>query len=166
AQVGNVTDGNGVSTFFPAIYTDDDNNTAMVLGRSSGTDFASVHAVARREDDTPNAMGALTLLQEGFSSADGRWGDYFDIALDPTDGTTFWMVGEYQSAGSGWRTNINSFTLFILGDVNDDGAVNLLDITPFVDFISNGGFDPAADINGDGVINLLDIDGFVDLLNG
>ena len=55
---------------------------------------------------------------------------------------------------------------FLLGDVNLDGVVNLLDVAPFVDLISNGGFLDQADINGDGVVNLLDVGPFVELLSG
>ncbi|MEM9411249.1 MAG: dockerin type I domain-containing protein [Planctomycetota bacterium] len=55
---------------------------------------------------------------------------------------------------------------FLLGDVNRDGSVNLLDVGPFVELISSGEYLPEADINGDGVVNLLDIEGFIALLNG
>ena len=52
-----------------------------------------------------------------------------------------------------------------LGNVNMDGAINLLDIAPFVDAISNGTFTIEADINLDGVVNLLDVNLFVELLS-
>ena len=54
----------------------------------------------------------------------------------------------------------------LLGDVNCDDVVDLLDIAPFVDLITSGGFSPKADINGDLVVDLLDIAGFVDLILG
>ena len=54
----------------------------------------------------------------------------------------------------------------ILGDVNCDGVVNLLDIGPFVAAVSSGQFNPKADMNGDGLVNLLDVSGFVDVLSG
>ncbi|MEM9410782.1 MAG: hypothetical protein AAGA30_06685 [Planctomycetota bacterium] len=54
----------------------------------------------------------------------------------------------------------------ILGDVNCDGDVNLLDVAPFVDLIANGGFSEKADVNLDGVVDLLDVQPFVDLLAG
>ena len=44
--------------------------------------------------------------------------------------------------------------------------INLLDIEPFVDAISNDVFDPKADINQDGADDLLDVAGFVALLSG
>lgn len=55
---------------------------------------------------------------------------------------------------------------FLVGDVNCDGFVNLLDVSPFVDLISTGQFNPKADINEDGIVNLLDVGPFVALLSG
>lgn len=54
----------------------------------------------------------------------------------------------------------------ILGDVNHDGIVDLLDIAPFVELLTTGGTQIEADINQDGTVNLLDVQPFVDLLNG
>ena len=54
----------------------------------------------------------------------------------------------------------------LVGDVNCDGVVDLLDVAPFVDILTNGGFDVKADINEDGVVDLLDVSPFVDLLSG
>lgn len=54
----------------------------------------------------------------------------------------------------------------ILGDVNRDGVVDQDDISPFVDAIIAGIFDPKADTNGDGAVNLLDILTFINLLSG
>ena len=54
----------------------------------------------------------------------------------------------------------------LFGDIDGNGVVNLLDVGPFVDLLSNGGKNPAGDGNGDGVVNLLDVQFFVDALNG
>ena len=53
----------------------------------------------------------------------------------------------------------------LLGDVNCDGVVNLLDVSPFVDLISTDSYEFKADINQDGVVNLLDVAPFIDLLS-
>ena len=55
---------------------------------------------------------------------------------------------------------------FIIGDVNCDGMVDLLDVGPFVDAISDSQFNPKADINGDNSVDLLDVADFVNLLSG
>ena len=52
------------------------------------------------------------------------------------------------------------------GDVNGDGVVNLLDVDPFIDALTNGTFIPEADVNCDGSVDLLDVTPFVDLLAG
>ena len=54
----------------------------------------------------------------------------------------------------------------LLGDVNCDGVVDLLDVAPFVDLLTTGGFSDKADVNQDGVVDLLDVDPFVDILLG
>ena len=54
----------------------------------------------------------------------------------------------------------------LIGDVNLDGAVNLLDVAPFVNLISTGTFQKEADINEDDSVNLLDVQPFVNLLSG
>ena len=83
------------------------------------------------------------------------------------DVTVTWADGRTLDMGT---VDANQFVVvsqgFVLGDINDDGVVNLLDVGPFVDLLSGGGFDPAADINGDGVVNLLDVGPFIDLLSG
>ena len=58
------------------------------------------------------------------------------------------------------------FSILLLGDVNLDGAVNLLDVGPFVERLSQGVFQAEADCNQDGQINLLDVGPFIELLSG
>ncbi len=54
----------------------------------------------------------------------------------------------------------------LLGDVNLDGDVNLLDVSPFINLLTESQFQVEADINGDGVVDLLDVEPFVKLLSG
>lgn len=54
----------------------------------------------------------------------------------------------------------------LIGDLNQDGVIDLLDVQSFVDALVSGTFVEEADINRDGEVNLLDIAPFVDLLNG
>ncbi len=52
----------------------------------------------------------------------------------------------------------------ILGDVNQNGFVNFLDVTPFIGFLTSGEYRAEADCNQDGVVNFLDIASFVSIL--
>ena len=54
----------------------------------------------------------------------------------------------------------------IVGDVNRDGLVDDLDISPFIRLLQSGTFQFEADINGNGVVNFLDIGPFTVLLEG
>ena len=55
---------------------------------------------------------------------------------------------------------------FLLGDVNRDGAVTFLDISPFISLLASSTFQVEADINGDGAVTFLDISPFINLLAG
>lgn len=57
----------------------------------------------------------------------------------------------------------------LLGDVNDDGSVNIADVTSLIDLLLNGSsfYDAAADMNQDGSVNIADVTALIDyLLNG
>lgn len=55
---------------------------------------------------------------------------------------------------------------FVLGDVNQDGFANLLDVDPFVGHLTAGTFQCEADTDQDGVVTLLDVSLFVAILAG
>lgn len=67
--------------------------------------------------------------------------------------------------GQNFQLNVTRpSTATLLGDVNLDGAVNFLDISPFIAVLSANGFQLEADVNGDDAVNFLDISAFIDLL--
>ncbi len=56
----------------------------------------------------------------------------------------------------------------LLGDVNDDGSVNIADVTSLIDLLLSGtvGYNAAADMNQDGSVNIADVTVLIDhLLN-
>ncbi|MEM9410378.1 MAG: dockerin type I repeat-containing protein [Planctomycetota bacterium] len=78
-------------------------------------------------------------------------------------------IGGYFSGGEVGDTfawTLTATDTVLLGDVNLDGEINLLDVAPFVELLANGGFQNEADLNQDGVLNLLDVASFVDALAG
>ena len=97
-------------------------------------------------------------------------GDTFDIVIGNSITGVFSMVNmptdinlAVNYAATYVRVEVLDGTP-LLGDVNCDGVVNLLDVGPFVDLISNGQYLDKADINSDGAVNLLDVGPFVQLL--
>ena len=52
----------------------------------------------------------------------------------------------------------------LLGDVNLNGTVDCIDITPFISILFSGGFQAEADLNLSGSVNFLDIFPFIGIL--
>lgn len=107
-----------------------------------------------------------------FNFPDGAVGDDFE---DPLAGLviaagteiTFSVDGPTQEA-SVRITEITVETVgtpFVLGDVDQSGTVDFLDIGPFITLLSNGGFQAEADIDGSTVVDFLDIGPFIGLLS-
>ena len=112
-QSGTIDAGGSVHTWFPAIVTNGCGETGVILARSSASEFAGIAYTGRRSTD---ALGSMTVPLSTFATGtsgytDFRWGDYFGIAIDPSDGRTFWGVGEYAVGGTTWQTWIASFSL-------------------------------------------------------
>ena len=60
-----------------------------------------------------------------------------------------------------------NFSSFTLGDLNDDGTVNILDVVLLVNIVLGiEDFNPAGDMNTDGLINVLDVVILVNMILG
>ena len=98
----------------------------------------------------------------------------FDVVGQSGDTVNLTMtrgVSMIVNDGTALDPDFGSFRLVVteellLGDVNCDGTVNLLDVQPFVELIVSGNFSAKADMNSDGEVSLLDVEPFVALLTG
>jgi hypothetical protein len=105
--------GGQISRWMAAIAMDESGNMAMgySVARDPGV-FTGLRYVGREATDTLGVMTtAETSLVEGGSAqtfAD-RWGDYFGMGVDPSDGCTFWFTGMYLPSGGDWRTRFAAF---------------------------------------------------------
>ncbi len=100
----------GVWYFYPTIMVDASNDLAIILARSSTSEFGSAYYTSRLGIDAVNTLQPSSLLKAGTanylnldSDGNNRWGDYFGIGLDPSDGS-FWVLGEYAATSSEWGT--------------------------------------------------------------
>ena len=88
------------------------------------------------------------------------------------DGIDDLIIGAYRADPNGNRDAGESYVVFgrasvtnpLLGDANQDGVIDFLDIAPFISLLSSNGFLDEADINRDGVVDFLDIGPFIDVL--
>ena len=86
--------------------------------------------------------------------------------LPPSFYMVFLMSNDGVPSVAKWLQVGSDIGGVLLGDVNLDGTVNLLDVQPFVNRVSMGQFQEEADTNQDGVVNLLDVQPFVAILSG
>ena len=129
---------------FPGGFTPDDLN----LYSTQGGEFDIFTVVGQ-----PTVQGSAVQDLSNFSGMPVA-GDSGNVVIGETDDNQ--VIGRWEVISEP----------IVLGEVNCDGEVNLLDVAPFIDLLSNGGFSEKADINGDDSVNLLDVDPFITLLGG
>ncbi len=164
-QAGIADPGAGVYGFFPAIYSNDAGEVGLVFGTSAPDRPVGMVVTGRVDTDQPGTMAEPADVRiSPVGGSDGRWGDYYDIALDPTDGETFWVIGETEEPGIGWDTRIASFRIGepCLADLAEPfGVLDLADINLFIIGFQLGL--PEVDFAEPfGVFDLADIAAFLD----
>ena len=104
--------------FFPSGIVNGAGDFAVVHARSSARETASIRAWGRQADGTTPAPLVARVSPVGATPDElylgtcARWGDYFDIELDPID-DTFWGTGMYMKSASPktWGTWIFHFEM-------------------------------------------------------
>jgi hypothetical protein len=145
-QSGNIDPGGTFNTFFPAIYSNRHGDLGIVVGRSSSTTQVAVGVAGRKQSDALGTMGALTIAKAGEANNAGRWGDYYDMAVDPNNDSTFWAIGEYNTP-SGWKNWVTSFVVTpCISDLTGNGITDFGDFLQFFNCYDNSL--PCGDIDG------------------
>src|SRR6266699_422852 len=116
-QQGTYAPADGVNRWMGSIAMDKRGNLALGYSVSNATTvYPGIRYTGRLQGDP---LGQMTLGEgvlingSGSQTVSARWGDYTDMAVDPTDDCTFWYVNEYYQVSSarGWQTRIGSFSL-------------------------------------------------------
>ena len=99
----------------------------------------------------------------GFPNQD-KIGDYYDLR-STDDAVHIAYSATFNGEQDVYYLRIPQ-TAGLIGDVNQDGEINLLDVSAFVAVLSEEAYQCEADINQDGEVNLQDVQPFVELLLG
>jgi len=96
-----------------AISQDKQGNIGLgynVTKTSSPTVSASLRYTGRLNTDALGIMsqGENEVATGSAAETSGRWGDYYQMVVDPADDCTFWFVGMYRPSGS-WATRATDF---------------------------------------------------------
>ena len=115
-QSGTYQPTTGVHRWMGSMAVDKAGDAAIAYSVSSSSTYPGIRFAGRT---ATAALGTFDQSEQTLVNGTGaqvngynRWGDYSDLALDPSDGCTFWFTGEYYSmTGNAWRTRIGSFKL-------------------------------------------------------
>jgi hypothetical protein len=160
AQFGDTAD-DAEYRWMGSVAMDKRGDIALGYSRSSAIpgDYPSIFYAGQTAGDAPGTTEAEALIHQGggSQSASGdRWGDYTAMALDSTDGCTFWYTNQFypQSGEFAWATWLNSLKFpKCKREDEGDGDDREGDHVQFQDDPSNPGWssmsyqDPTAGIN-------------------
>jgi len=157
---------------FPVLSTDSWGNGDLVQitfdsNQLQLTDGNSYGFLFRYSLDSLNDAAGNELNEDVTITFDTRQDNGIAGALLNTDtAASFAMANNGQSTSR----DMNFFfgpaaPSFLLGDVNRDGSIDFLDISPFIVLLSTNEFQEEADIDGNGAVDFLDISPFVVLLS-
>ncbi len=128
-------------------------------------DIESAGLTVEFTDGFQPSVGQVFLMADVVGDLTGQFSGYPEGAVVASSNGVDLVIS--YSGGDGndiVLTAVEADTLY--GDVNLDGVVNLLDVSPLVERITVGPFQAEADCNMDGLVNLLDVAPFIDILTG
>src|SRR5215472_9149925 len=104
----------GLWRFMPSVAVDQNGNTAIGYAVSDSSLLPGIRYAGRLVSDPPSNLGqgeATMFNGMGNQSGINRWGDYSRNNIDPSDGTSFWHINEYQAVNGSfnWHTRIGKF---------------------------------------------------------
>jgi hypothetical protein len=98
-----------------SIAMDRQGNIGLGYNVTSSSVYPSIRYTGRLASDAPGTLpqGEATIINGSGAQTGpaGRWGDYSDLTVDPSDDCTFWYTTEYYpvTSSTGWHTRIGSF---------------------------------------------------------
>lgn len=127
-QEGTFAPDDGLDRYMPAIAMDGSGNIGLAYNCSSENEFVGVRYTGRRASDPLGEMTVdefIAVTGTNTINSGGRFGDYSQMGIDPTNDRTFWFTGEYGGGGGSLSTTrIVAFEL--RRDTTDIGPTALL----------------------------------------
>jgi hypothetical protein len=98
-----------------SVAMDGSGDIGLGYSESSAVMHPAIYYTGRTTSDPLDTMEPETLLLQGGGSQTlglNRWGDYSSMAVDPSDGCTFWYTNQYEpSSGTfNWATEVGAFS--------------------------------------------------------
>jgi len=148
---------------------------STVLGAPITTPPADQDTIAFLTPSNPAPLGIVDLgniLPTGITFVSTDATDTLSSGTDESGNLVGFGAVAYTVSGIAGDPGFSDQTAFttvtggVCGDVDLNGAVNFLDIQPFILVLSSDGFQAEADCDENGVVNFLDIQPFIVALTG
>jgi Secretion system C-terminal sorting domain len=118
----------GISRWNGAICQDYDGNIALAYSASSSTVYPGIRYTGRLATDP---IGQMTFAEQtaiagtkSLTGTFGRWGDYSELDIDPSDGLTFWCTNQYGADPNGYTQYNRIFSFKLEGTTGIDELQN------------------------------------------
>ncbi|HKM53703.1 MAG TPA: SdrD B-like domain-containing protein, partial [Isosphaeraceae bacterium] len=112
-QQGTIAPGPGIATYNGNIAINANGALGLTYMQSSLTQYVSIYVAGQVPGASLGTLGPGVLAEAGSLSQpqSTRTGDYSGIAVDPSDGTTFWAINQYYGPdiSNVWNTWVASF---------------------------------------------------------
>lgn len=109
---GNDPYGRPIHTWMPSVTVNGQSEVGVVMAGSSDSLNCRLYVTGHVAGQPSGSTAPPVEMAAGITRyAQERWGDYYGIAVDPSDDATFWAIGQYtlsRDSGPRW---IGSFTL-------------------------------------------------------
>lgn len=101
-----------------SIGLDANGGIGLLYNVSGATAFPSLRFTGRRRCDPPGTMTTpeISVVAGTAANNNNRYGDYNTLTIDPSNGTTFWGTGMFNTSAN-WSTRICSFSLDLCPDL-------------------------------------------------
>ena len=133
------------------------------LDENNGTNSGSARVFSGSD-------GSVLYIFDGDTAGDEFGGSVSGAGDVNGDGVDDFIVGARNGGafnGGYSRVFVSQVTASVLlGDANQDGVVNFLDINPFIQLLASNTYLEQADCNEDGILSFLDIAPFIAILAG
>lgn len=110
----------GLDYFYPSVAVNFSGDTTETFARSGQSEYAGFRETSWRSSESGPEGSTQVKGGEGTyvrldNSSRNRWGDYSKASLDPFDGQTVWVTGEWATSSNTWstwiaETNFKPFT--------------------------------------------------------
>ena len=130
-----------------------ENGSSIIMEFTPNLETLEGEIVWTFEEDfySPKQSGAFRLPNGNTFVSVAQGGDMFEVTYDGE------IVWEHQADGISRAQKYGLDYFNILGDVNGDGSINILDVVIVVGYVLDMSYIIIADLNQDNVVNVLDI---------